>query len=160
MIVEHRGTQLTGERQQLVHRLARQALGLGQLPAQVGRGVLDRSLEPQRDRGERLVDLVVKVLRDPPALALLGLDRGSPRVAPLGLERRDHPVERVWSRCTSALSAIPVGGGGVRGRGDRSISSIAVISSSSGLKRRLSSSQLPSSVAARREAEDDQLRGP
>ena len=81
VVVEHRWAQLAGERQQLVHRLAREPLGLGQLATQLGRGVLDRRLEPQGDRGQGLVDLVVEVLRDPPALALLGLDRrrGRPR---------------------------------------------------------------------------------
>ena len=44
---------------------------------------LDRRLEPQQDRAQRLVDLVVEVLREPLALLLLGADRRPrrPRVA-------------------------------------------------------------------------------
>ena len=94
VVVEHRGAQLTGERQQLLHRLAGQSLGLDQLALQLRRRLLDRRLEPQRDRGQRLVDLVVEVLGDPPPLALLGLDRGPPGLPALGLEPRDHPPER------------------------------------------------------------------
>jgi hypothetical protein len=56
--------------------------------------VRDRGLEAERDRRERLVDLVVQILGDAPALALLGLDRGAARLAPGGLKAREHPVDR------------------------------------------------------------------
>ena len=94
VVVEHGRPELARQREQLLHRLAGQALGLVQLAPQRPRRVLDRGLEPQRDRGQRLVDLVVKVLGDPPALALLGLDRGPARLAAGGLEPRQHPVDR------------------------------------------------------------------
>ena len=116
MVVEHRRAQLARERQQLLHRLARQPLGLGQLAAQLRRRALDRRLEPQRDGGQRLVDLVVEVLRDPPPLPLLGLDRGAAGLAALALEPRDHPVERALEPphlgavgCAGAAAARSVG---------------------------------------------------
>ena len=49
--------------------------------------------EPQQDAGQRLVDLVVEVLRDPRALLLLRAQHGAAGLAALVLEAVHHAVE-------------------------------------------------------------------
>jgi len=53
-----------------------------------------RGLQAQQDGRQRLVDLVVQILRDALALALLGANRRTARVPALLLEALEHPVER------------------------------------------------------------------
>ena len=62
-------------------------------------------LEAQQDRRQRLVDLVVEVLRDPLALLLLRAKHAVCGLAALGLEPVEHAVERGLSRITSSASA-------------------------------------------------------
>ncbi len=45
VVVEHRGAEVAGEREELLLRLRREALGLREVPAQLRRGVLDRRLQ-------------------------------------------------------------------------------------------------------------------
>jgi hypothetical protein len=71
VVVERGRAQLAREVEQLAHRLVRQALGLLQLDAQLRGGVLGGRLDPQQQRRERLVHLVVQVARDALALLLL-----------------------------------------------------------------------------------------
>ena len=81
--------------EQLLHRLRDELLGLLQLGPQRPRRVADRRRQPQQDRRQRLVDLVVQVLGDPRALLLLRPQHRAAGLAPLRLEPLEHPVERV-----------------------------------------------------------------
>ena len=110
VVVERAGAQLARQVEQLLHRLVGQQLGLAQLPAQRVPRVLGGGLQPQDDRGERLVDLVVQVLGDPLALLLLRAHDGSGSRPPLGLEPVEHPVEgRVQAGHLHRLGAPRVG---------------------------------------------------
>ena len=143
MVVEGSGTELARELEQLLHRLVREPLRLGELGPQARRGDLRERLEPQQDRGERLVDLVVEVARDALALLLLGAQLQPARAPPLSLDALEQlgegggePLDllhRVLRRLKDA---------GLLG----SIASISRISWSSGLKRRWSMRMFRSSA--------------
>ena len=82
VVVERGRAQLAREVQQLLHRLRGERLDLLELRAQPGRrrrAIV--GLQAQQDRGQRLVDLVVQVLRDPRALLLLGAQDGAAGLA-------------------------------------------------------------------------------
>ncbi len=146
MIVEDRGAKLSGQCEQLLHRLAGESLGFHEFRTQLRRCVLDRGLKAQRHSGQRLVDLIVKILGDPAALALLRADRRTSGLAAFGLEPGDHAVERVVEPLD--LGAVDAR----RSRRDRlRLGQVDVLhrrdQSSRGSNRRCSSSQLPLSVA-------------
>jgi len=93
VVVEHRRAQPARESQELLHRLRGEPLRVAQFRLERGGRRDDRRLEPQQDRRERLVDLVVEVLREPLALALLRADRRLPGRVALGLEPLAQPLE-------------------------------------------------------------------
>ena len=93
VVVEGRGAEGARERQQLLHRLGRERLDLLELGAQPGRDVERGGLEPEQDRGQGLVDLVVQVLGDAGALLLLGADDGAAALDALLLDAGEHLVE-------------------------------------------------------------------
>src|SRR5947209_16434583 len=93
MIVEHRRPEGPGQGQELVHGLGGQPLGLQELAPKLVRRPLDRGLEAQRDRCQGLVDLVVEILSDPPALALLGPDGLTAGASAFALQAPDHALE-------------------------------------------------------------------
>ena len=101
VVVERRRAELAGEVQQLLHRLRRERLRVGELGEQVGRRVADRRREPQQDRGQRLVDLVVEVLGDPRALLLLGAQHRAAGLAALGSSRPSMRLKSAVRRWTS-----------------------------------------------------------
>ena len=113
VVVERRRAQLAREAEQLVHRLRREALGLGELLGELGRRALGGRREAQRHGRQRLVDLVVQVARDARALGLLRAQ-----------DRRGAPPTRSVSRRESMTveglaQARDVGGlvvGGLRAR--------------------------------------------
>ena len=92
-VVERGRPQLAGQGEQLAHRLVGERLGLVELRLELGRRRLARRLEPQQHPGQRLVDLVVEVPRDPGALLLLGPQRGGAGAAPLRLQPPHHAQE-------------------------------------------------------------------
>ena len=69
-----------------------------------------RRLEPQQQRGQRLVDLVVEVAGDARALLLLRGERGARGPAPLGLEALEHAPEGALEPRHLLGLAAPVGG--------------------------------------------------
>ncbi len=69
-------------------------LRLEQLGPQVGGGVVGGVLQLEQDGGEGLPHLVVQLLRDPPALGLLGGEHPGTARGPLGLQPVEHRVER------------------------------------------------------------------
>ena len=96
--------------QELLHRLRREVLGGHELAAQVGRRGLRRRLQPQQDRRQRLIDLVVEVLREALSLLFLRSQHAARGVPALGLEAVEHAVE-------GALEADDLLGVGPRGLG-------------------------------------------
>ena len=96
MVVEGRRA-AAGARQaeQLLHRLVHQPLELGHLARALGGRVLGQRLQPQQDRGERLVHLVVQVTREAAALLLLRAHRERARAAALLLDAVEQAPERV-----------------------------------------------------------------
>ena len=87
------GPQLARQAEQLVHRLRREALGLGELGGELRRRALGGRREAHRDRGQRLVDLVVQVAGQPRALGLLRAQDGRGGGDALGLQPDEHDVE-------------------------------------------------------------------
>ena len=148
-VVERRRAQLAGQGEQLLHRLVGERPDLGQLAGELRRRLLARRLEAQQQAGERLVDLVVQVARDPGALLLLGGERGARGPAALGLEPLEHADERLVqaldllraARGTSPSSRLAPGR-------ERSARSIWSTRSSSGLNRRCSRKTLKRIVNA------------
>ena len=93
-VVERRRAQLAGEPKELLHGLVHERLEGGYLLAQRVGGVLAQRLEAQEDRGQRLVDLVVEVAREAPALLLLGAQHQPAGPAPLVLDTAQQAAER------------------------------------------------------------------
>ena len=71
-------------------RLVSEQEARGACPQQL----LDRCLEPKRNCRQRLIDLIVQILRDPAPLTLLRLNHREPGLSSLGLQPRDHPMKR------------------------------------------------------------------
>ena len=115
VVVERGRAQRAGERQQLLHRLRGEGLDLLELGAQPGRDVERGGLQAQQDRGQRLVDLVVEVLRDPGALLLLGADDGAAALEALLLDAGEHAVEG-GGQALDVARGVRVGGGALAGR--------------------------------------------
>ena len=131
--------------EQLLHRLRGERLDLLELGAQPGRDVERGGLQAQQDRGQRLVDLVVEVLRDPGALLLLGADDGAAALEALLLDAGEHPVEGGGQTLDVARGVRVDGGALARGdRGRRAPSSRRRCSSGS---RRWRSSSVLTSTA-------------
>ena len=95
VVVERGRAQLAGKLEELLHRLVREPLRLRELVPQPRRRDLRERLEPQQDRGQRLVDLVVEVARDALALLLLGAQLQPACAPPLGLDPLEQLRERV-----------------------------------------------------------------
>ena len=89
--------------------------------ARSGGRLLGERLEPQQDRGERLVDLVVEVAREPAALLLLGAHGELARAAALLLDALRAGRGRSCARrsISSTGSARRSSSGGRLGRVDR-----------------------------------------
>ena len=69
------------------------ALRVAQLAAQASGASRDGGLEAQQDPGQRLVDLVVEILGEAPALLLLRAQDGAAGLAALLLDPAQHRVE-------------------------------------------------------------------
>ena len=95
MVVERRGAQLAREVEQLVHGLVHKPLELADLLRVLRRRLLGERLEPQQDRGQRLVHLVVEVAGEPAALLLLRAHHELARAAALLLHALEQPPERL-----------------------------------------------------------------
>src|SRR5438067_3296277 len=93
-VIERRRPQLAGQAQELLHRLVDERLELCHLARQRLRHVLADRLQSQQDRGQRLVDLVVEVAREPPAVLLLRAQHEPTRPAPLVLDPAQEAPER------------------------------------------------------------------
>ena len=145
VVVERGRAQRAGERQQLLHRLRGEGLDLLELGAQPGRDVERGGLQAQQDRGQRLVDLVVEVLRDPGALLLLGADDGAAALEALLLDAGEHAVEG-GGEALDVARGVRVGGGALARARSRSTRSIVSTRCSSGLRRWRSSSVLTSTA--------------
>src|SRR5439155_13038037 len=81
VVVEGRRAQGPRERQELLHRLVRERLRLGELVAELDRRPGADRLEAKQDGGQGLVHLVMQVAGDASALLLLGA-QGDARRAP------------------------------------------------------------------------------
>ena len=95
MVVERRGAQLAREVEQLVHGLVHEPLELRHLLRVLGRGLLRQRLQPQQDRRERLVHLVVEVAGEPAALLLLRAHHELARAPALLLHALEQAPERL-----------------------------------------------------------------
>ena len=71
-VVERGRAKLTGEHEELLHRLVGERLRLRQLDRQLGRRLLADRLQAQKEAGQCLIHLVVEVASDPRPLPLLG----------------------------------------------------------------------------------------
>ena len=145
VVVQRRRAQLAGEVEQLVHRLVHEPLQLGHLGRALGRRLVGERLQPQQDRGERLVDLVVEVARQAAALLLLGAHGQLARAAALLLDALEQAVEgaRQPVDLLDGVGAAQL----ERRRLGGSIDSISSIRRSSGRKRRWSIHRFVHSVS-------------